>query len=219
MRLRVTLLGDRPYGSTGLLVFAIACVAWLAATDASRAQAPDAQQVPSQNGAPAQAAPTPAPPSAAESPPVSPAPSAAPTAAPTAPPAGAPSAENAASPPATPSAPDASTAAPAAAAPAPSDPAVMTPVELPTDGLPGAAAPAAPTPHSVDAAHLPRDLSPWSMFMAADIVVKAVMIGLAFASVVTWTVWLAKSIELMLAKSRLKKNFTQIYAASSLAEA
>ena len=43
---------------------------------------------------------------------------------------------------------------------------------------------------------LPRDLSPWSMFMSADILVQAVMIGLAFASVVTWTVWLAKNIEL-----------------------
>jgi len=39
---------------------------------------------------------------------------------------------------------------------------------------------------------LPRDLSPWGMFMNADVVVKAVMIGLVFASVVTWTVWLAK---------------------------
>src|SRR3569832_1148918 len=35
---------------------------------------------------------------------------------------------------------------------------------------------------------LPRDLSPWGMFMAADIVVKAVMVGLAFASVLTWTI-------------------------------
>lgn len=45
-------------------------------------------------------------------------------------------------------------------------------------------------------ADLPHDLSPWGMFMAADIVVKAVMIGLAFASVVTWTVLLAKLAEL-----------------------
>ncbi|HEY2761459.1 MAG TPA: hypothetical protein VGI75_11970, partial [Pirellulales bacterium] len=30
---------------------------------------------------------------------------------------------------------------------------------------------------------LPRDLSPWGMFMAADIIVKTVMIGLVFASV------------------------------------
>src|SRR5207249_2061006 len=42
---------------------------------------------------------------------------------------------------------------------------------------------------------LPHNLSPWGMFLNADIVVKAVMIGLAFASLVTWTVWLAKTIE------------------------
>ncbi len=41
---------------------------------------------------------------------------------------------------------------------------------------------------------LPRDLSPWGMFLNADIVVKIVMIGLVFASLVTWTVWLAKSL-------------------------
>jgi biopolymer transport protein ExbB len=54
---------------------------------------------------------------------------------------------------------------------------------------------------------LPHNLSPWGMFMGADIVVKAVMIGLAFASLVTWTVWLAKTIELgretRIAKRRL----------------
>ena len=32
---------------------------------------------------------------------------------------------------------------------------------------------------------LPSDLSPWSMFLNAGIVVKTVMIGLAFASIVT----------------------------------
>ena len=56
---------------------------------------------------------------------------------------------------------------------------------------------AAPAPAPAATAVLPHDLSPWGMFMAADIVVKSVMIGLAFASVVTWTVWLAKSIELI----------------------
>lgn len=45
-------------------------------------------------------------------------------------------------------------------------------------------------------ATLPHNLSPWGMFANADIVVKAVMVGLAFASLLTWTVWLAKSIEL-----------------------
>jgi biopolymer transport protein ExbB len=51
---------------------------------------------------------------------------------------------------------------------------------------------------------LPRDLSPWGMFMAADIIVKAVMVGLAFASVLTWTIWFAKAIELMNARRRLR---------------
>jgi biopolymer transport protein ExbB len=59
-----------------------------------------------------------------------------------------------------------------------------------------------------DTALLPRNLSPWNMFVSADIVVQAVMIGLAFASLVTWTVWLAKTVELRrktaLAKRRLK---------------
>ena len=32
---------------------------------------------------------------------------------------------------------------------------------------------------------LPHNLSPWGMFLNADIVVKAVMVGLAFASLVT----------------------------------
>ena len=60
----------------------------------------------------------------------------------------------------------------------------------PRASLPGAALAA------TDDALLPRNLSPWSMFVNADIVVKAVMVGLAFASLVTWTVWLAKTIEL-----------------------
>jgi biopolymer transport protein ExbB len=55
---------------------------------------------------------------------------------------------------------------------------------------------------------LPRNLSPWGMFLSADIVVKAVMIGLALASLLTWTVWLAKTIELgaaqRVARRRLK---------------
>src|SRR5580704_692108 len=43
---------------------------------------------------------------------------------------------------------------------------------------------------------LPRDLSPWGMFLSAVPTVKIVMVGLAFASLATWTVWLAKTIEL-----------------------
>ena len=44
--------------------------------------------------------------------------------------------------------------------------------------------------------NLPHDLSPMGMFRAADIVVKAVMIGLALASVITWTVLVVKALEL-----------------------
>ncbi|MGQ7791109.1 tonB-system energizer ExbB [Faunimonas sp. B44] len=66
---------------------------------------------------------------------------------------------------------------------------------------------------------LPRDLSPWGMFLAADTVVKAVMIGLAFASLVTWTVWLAKSAEIAAAKVRARRALAALAASSSLAQA
>jgi biopolymer transport protein ExbB len=69
-----------------------------------------------------------------------------------------------------------------------------------------AAAQEPPIGSPVDVATLPRDLSPWGMYMQADIVVKAVMIGLAIASFVTWTVWLAKTIELIVAKRRLRSD-------------
>lgn len=78
---------------------------------------------------------------------------------------------------------------------------------------------AAPASGEQKNANLPHDLSPWNMFMSADIVVKAVMIGLAFASVVTWTVWLAKSLELTWAKRRLSRAYAEINASASLAEA
>src|SRR5262245_16188358 len=100
------------------------------------------------------------------------------------------------------------------------------------------AAPAAPaatpavTPSAVDspaaaqaanapdiALRLPRDLSPWGMFMAADIVVKAVMIGLAFASVLTWTIWFAKALELMFARRRLHAAIDRLAHAKSWSEA
>src|SRR5947209_339295 len=59
-------------------------------------------------------------------------------------------------------------------------------------------------------ASLPRDLSPWGMFVNADAVVKAVLIGLAIASVVTWTVWLAKTIEIATAKRRVREGLRQL---------
>src|SRR3978361_1796231 len=59
---------------------------------------------------------------------------------------------------------------------------------------------------ATDTALLPRNLSPWGMFLNADIVVKAVMIGLALASLATWTVWLAKTIELRRATNAAKRR-------------
>jgi biopolymer transport protein ExbB len=84
---------------------------------------------------------------------------------------------------------------------------------------PSPAPPVGSQPAAIGAVHLPRDLSPWSMFASADIVVKAVMIGLAFASVVTWTVWLAKSIELLLARRRVRVALEAIGEERSLAAA
>ena len=66
---------------------------------------------------------------------------------------------------------------------------------------------------------LPHDLSPWGMFMAADWVVKAVMIGLAIASLVTWTVWLAKSLEIAGAKARAGRGLKRIVQAETLPDA
>ncbi|BCH30417.1 tonB-system energizer ExbB [Mesorhizobium sp. L-8-10] len=84
---------------------------------------------------------------------------------------------------------------------------------------PSGSAPAPIAPAPMPETTLPHDLSPWGMFMAADLVVKAVMIGLAFASLVTWTVWLAKSLELAGAKVRAQRAVRAISEAASLADA
>src|ERR1700690_2900566 len=77
----------------------------------------------------------------------------------------------------------------------------------------------AQTPGGPDIAELPRDLSPWGMFQSADPLVKAVLIGLAFASVVTWTVWLAKTIELVMARRRVRTALQSLASVRRLAEA
>ena len=66
---------------------------------------------------------------------------------------------------------------------------------------------------------LPRNLSPWGMFLNADIVVKAVMIGLAFASLVTWTVWLAKTVELSSQKRLARRRLKMLESGGSLRDA
>ncbi|WP_083982519.1 tonB-system energizer ExbB [Devosia soli] len=61
-----------------------------------------------------------------------------------------------------------------------------------------------------------HDLSPWGMFLAADYVVKAVMIGLLSASVVTLIIWVAKSLQLSGARARANRALRDVLKAESL---
>jgi len=64
-----------------------------------------------------------------------------------------------------------------------------------------------------------HELSPWSMFWNADLFVKAVMTTLALASLVTWTVFLAKFFELLRARKNVEAALEQVGSARSLADA
>ncbi|MGJ5179866.1 tonB-system energizer ExbB [Bradyrhizobium oligotrophicum] len=66
---------------------------------------------------------------------------------------------------------------------------------------------------------LPEALSPWTMFMKADIVVQAVMIGLLLASVATWTVLVVKTIQLRSALHKGRGALSVAVAARSLSDA
>jgi biopolymer transport protein ExbB len=81
------------------------------------------------------------------------------------------------------------------------------------------AVPATPVPPITGVGEMPRDLSPWSMFLHADPLVQAVLIGLVFASLVTWTVWLAKSIEIIVAGKRARRALRRLESVRSLREA
>lgn len=79
--------------------------------------------------------------------------------------------------------------------------------ELPATGL------------AVEIGNLPHDLSPVAMFMAADWVVKGVMIGLAFASLITWVILIAKVLEITGAKARMRRALRIVTSARSLDQA
>ena len=64
-----------------------------------------------------------------------------------------------------------------------------------------------------------RELSPWSMFVSASLIVQAIMAGLVFASLVTWTIFVAKFIELFIAKRRLQEAVHSVAGARTLGEA
>ena len=82
----------------------------------------------------------------------------------------------------------------------------------------GAAAALAGVPTGAAAA-IPAQLSVGSMFAAADWVVKLVIIGLLFASLVTWTVFIGKTIALRKIAERQRRMNAAILSARSLAEA
>lgn len=112
---------------------------------------------------------------------------------------------------------------PAAAAPAPAGSAANPP-QTPVQAVPAEPG-LQPAPNGATSGEpsislvLPHDLSPWGMFMNADIVVKAVMVGLAFASLVTWTIWLAKSLEVFGGKLRARRAADAIGNAATLMQA
>ena len=64
-----------------------------------------------------------------------------------------------------------------------------------------------------------HDLSPWGMYQNADRVVKGVMIGLVLASILTWTVWIAKGLELLVARRRLQRELPDLKGARTLNQA
>ncbi len=115
-------------------------------------------------------------------------------------------------------------AAAAAPAPAPADHAAPAIAPAATD--PAQAVPAdtlgEDVPEVLEADNtlgMAHDLSPWGMYQNADIIVKIVMIGLAIASIITWTIWIAKGLELMGAKRRLRGEIAQLKKSASLKEA
>src|ERR1700704_4485227 len=64
-----------------------------------------------------------------------------------------------------------------------------------------------------------RELSPWSMFLSASLVAQAIMVGLAFASLVTWTTFIGKFIELSISKRRLVSALNAVSKGRALKEA
>ena len=101
--------------------------------------------------------------------------------------------------------------------------AAAPPSAAPTDTAPGASSQplASPLPgeHMISGAELPEDLTPWGMFENADLVVKSVIIGLAFASFLTWTVWVAKTLELRRARAEVRRDLRVLNGSTTLAQA
>jgi biopolymer transport protein ExbB len=83
----------------------------------------------------------------------------------------------------------------------------------------GSAPAAAETTVAPAPSRTPPELSPWSMFLSADNLVKAVMVSLAFASLITWTIFIAMTLHHGVLRRRLKAAMKKVSGATSLAEA
>lgn len=108
------------------------------------------------------------------------------------------------------------------AAPAATEQSAPAAAPAATDPVQAVDASAADAPEVLEADNtlgMAHDLSPWGMYQNADVIVKAVMIGLAIASIITWTIWIAKGFELMGAKRRLRGEIAALKKAATLKEA
>lgn len=104
---------------------------------------------------------------------------------------------------------------------APQAPATIPAVEAtPPATAPTPAVTPAPVP-TVAQSMLPagHDLSPMGMYEQAHWVVKAVMLSLIFACFVTWTVWLYKTVELILAARSARASHRILHGGASLGAA
>jgi biopolymer transport protein ExbB len=111
-----------------------------------------------------------------------------------------------------------------ATAPAAANAGAPSPQAIPADtGNPLVAAPAPGEPAAGEPAVggelLPQKLSLVGMYLDADRVVKAVMIGLALASLLTWTVFVAKTLELRKVRLEARHGLHILLDAVSLAQA
>lgn len=118
--------------------------------------------------------------------------------------------------------------APQAAAPAEGDAIALNPIQAgprhgggdharPHHGGPGPEENAGPGPQVKHG--LSGDLSPMGMYQAADIVVKAVMLGLLFGTFVTLTILVYKFFEVALAKRAVRRALRVIRNSQTLAQA
>src|SRR5262245_44211522 len=81
----------------------------------------------------------------------------------------------------------------------------------------GASNPSANTSNKLVAVGM-RELSPWSMFVSASLIVQAIMAGVVIASLITWRIFIAKVIELFIAQRRLQGGLHWVGGTGALVE-